>query len=243
MKRSFVLALVFAAALSQAATIYQWDFNSNPPDGSTSTGTDVPSIAALPGAAISRIGGVGFGTTPYTSGVGSSDPNVDDNSAYHTAGYPAQGVDSGLAGIQVMASTVGYEKVRVSFDRRHSASASRWIQFQYTVDGTNFVPFADFEVPGTTLVMINNASVDLSSVSAVDNNPNFGFRLVSIFGIVGSAGGTQYTSVGNTTPGGSTYSANGTIRYDMVTIDAVPEPASIAALALGVASLARRRRR
>ncbi len=246
MKSIFAAAMaVSLVGMSHAAILYQWNFNSVPSDGSTQTGTDVANIAILGGSAISRVG-LGSNTTLYTAGTGSTDPAADsDDTAYHTTAYPAQGQASGTAGIQVKASTVGYKNVKISFDRRGSASASRWQQLQYTIDGTNYIPFQNYEIPGITLTMVNGSTADLSSVPGVINNPNFGFRIVAIFGIVGAPTGTSYATIGNTSPGNSTYSVNGTMRYDMVTIEgaAVPEPGSILAIATGAAVLIRRRRK
>lgn len=248
MKKILFAAMAFSAvSAAHAVTLYQWDFNSNPNDNATTTGSDVADIAVNPGSAVSRVGGTNFGssTNGYTAGTGSSDPQATDNTAYQLGGFPLQSTGSGTAGMEVVASTAGYKDIKISFDRRHSASASRWIQLQYSTDGTNFTGFQDYEVSGTTLVMINGASADLSSVTALNNNPNAKFRLVAIFGAVGSAGGTSYATVGNTSPGNSTYSSNGTVRYDMLTITgtAVPEPATMTALALGAAFAARRRKK
>ncbi|MBS1705347.1 MAG: PEP-CTERM sorting domain-containing protein [Armatimonadetes bacterium] len=241
MRLTLVSLALACVAASQAVVITQWNFNSNPPDTSTSTGTLLPSIGAGTAA------GIGGVTASYTAGTGSSDPAASDNTAMHLANFPAQGVGSGTAGAQFNVSTVGFANVIISFDRRHSASASRWVELQYSTNGTTFTGFQDYEIPGTNVAMVNNATADLSAVAGVANNPNFAFRIVAVFGTVGAVGGTTYATVGNTTSGagGSNYATSGTIRYDMVTVNgqAVPEPATMAVLAIGAVAAMRRRKK
>lgn len=87
----------------------------------------------------------------------------------------------------------------------------------------------------------NGRSVDFSSITAANNNPNFGVRLVSSFD-----SGSTYLSSGNT--GG--YNPAGAWRFDMVTIagspTAVPEASvvvfgSVLSVILGGAAYLRRK--
>jgi hypothetical protein len=242
MKFSLLAGLVLAGAVAQSAIITQWNFNSVPADSSTTTGSDVASIGS---GTISRIGGT---TGTYTTGAGSTDTAATDNTAYHTTTYPAQSTGSGTAGIQFNVSTFGFKNIRVSFDRRYSSSASRWQQLQYSTDGVNYSAFEDFAnneaFPTTPLLMINNKSFNLSTITGLNNNANARFRVVSIFGTTTASGGSVYTTVGSTSVGGAAYGGGGTLRYDMLTVqgDVVPEPASVLALALGGLLVIRRKR-
>ncbi len=227
------LAVGVIGASAQAVVITQWNFNSVTPDNNSATGTFTPNIGA---GSVSAVGGVN-GTT-FVSGFsdgGSSDPATDDNSAWQTTTY-ATSAPNKSAGIQALTSTAGFENIIVTFDSRHSNTASRYLQFQYTTDGATWVDF------GTTLdhnagaAWFNVDTFNLSSVSGVNNNAAFGFRVVAAFGPAGS-----YVASND----GSNFGAAGTIRYDMLTVSGsvVPEPATMAALGLGTLALIRRKRK
>ncbi|MBS1709233.1 MAG: PEP-CTERM sorting domain-containing protein [Armatimonadetes bacterium] len=224
------LALVAIAGAAQATVITQWNFNSVSPDGTLTTGSTDPSIGT---GTASLIGGT---TSTFASGTGGSDPAASDNTAWNSASYPAQGVGSGTAGVRFLVSTVGMQGITVSFDQRHSATASAWTMLQYTTDGTTWNNSSSFQVSDTVFHNLN--IVDLSGDSSVNNNAKFGVRIVSVF----APGSSQYTPTTST----ATYSINGTIRYDMVTISGtqgVPEPMTMSILGLGALALARRARK
>lgn len=171
--------------------------------------------------------------------------------AYQTTTYPAQGLASGTAGIRVDASTAGftsptYTGLKVSFDLRTSNTSSRWFRIDYTNDGgTNWnlgtaTRLGIAANAGDTFHNLNTATIsDLLSLG----NANFGFRVVSVFSPVSFTeensntpfgADTAYEVARNITPGGSNY-AGGTWRYDMVTLEAIPEPGTWALIGLGLA--------
>lgn len=223
-----------APAATQASTITQWNFNSAPADANTSTGTLLPSIGA---GTTSLVGGTTGSFASGDASGGSTDPAVGDDSARNTTTYPAQGTNDKTAGIAFAVSTVGFQGITVNWDQRHSNTASRYIQFQYSTDGTSFVDFGplfDANVGGD--VWYNNRSVDLSTVPAVNNNANFAFRVVSAF--------APSSSVYAPSTATSTYGVTGTQRFDMVTVSGVevPEPAALSLCGLAMLSLLAARR-
>ncbi len=130
--------------------------------------------------------------------------------------------------MQFNVSTLGFEDILVSYDLRHSNTSSRYEQFQYSLDGTNFVDFALFDGnAGDT--WFNNRTIDLSSIAGADNNASFAFRVVAAFAPNTSAYAAS----------SSTYAGTGTWRFDMVTasgaaVAAVPEPETYALLVAGL---------
>ena len=227
-KKLVLTAALLAASSANADTITQWNFNSVPADTSTATGTTAANIGT---GVISLLNGV---TNPsFNSGVGSSDTSLAaNNSGFQTTTYAAQGAGNNTRGVQYNVSTVGFEDILVKYDLRHSNTSSRYEQFQYTIDGANFIDFALFD-GNVGDAWFNNRSVDLSSVDGVNNNANFAFRVVATFapGI-----STYLPSNASSSYGGTT---SGTWRFDNVivsgtTVAAVPEPETYALLVAGL---------
>lgn len=207
------LSFLFSVGLLQAQTVItQWNFNSVPPDASNSTGSSIPSTGA---GTLATVGGVTGSFSTGTNNGGSSDPAAADNTGYQTTNYPAQGTGNKTAGIQFAVSTAGYTGIEVRYDLRHSNTSSRYELLQYTTDVTAATPvWVDARVSDGNAgdTWFNERSVNLSSVTALNNNPNAGFRIVAVF-----ADGTA-TYAGSS----SAYAASGTWRFDMVTVRQAP---------------------
>jgi hypothetical protein len=226
------------ASPARADVITQWNFNSVPPDGNLATGTTIPSIGT---GTASLVGGT---TGSFASGVangGSTDPAPTDNTGWQTTTYPAQGAGNLTAGVQFLVSTAGFENIVVSWDQRHSNTASRFAQFQYTTDGTTFTSFGPPFAGTAGDTWFNNRTIDLTGIPGVADNPLFGFRILAAF----DPNGTGYVA-SNT---GSTYAPGGTWRFDMVTVSGaaqiaeVPAPPAVVVFAgLAGVALVRRRR-
>lgn len=215
-----LLALsAFAVGTPAADIIAQWNFNSNPPDGSPSTGTNAPST----GTGTAGLAG-GATATFVTGSTTDSGAAAGDNSGWNTAGYPSQGAGNKTRGVEFHVNTVGFESLVISWDQRASATASKYTRVQYSSDG---VIFHDGPVVSHTAGGNNfgSQSISLASFSVVDNNPNFAFRLVTEFESTATGAGTEgYVAAGT----GSSYAANGTLRYDLLTISGSPATGNIA---------------
>ncbi|WP_341890696.1 PEP-CTERM sorting domain-containing protein [Variovorax sp. YR752] len=219
-------AAALLAGAAQADVLTQWNFNSVTPDTSTSTGSTLPSFGAGSAAAV---GGTTAGFASGASNGGSSDPVAVDDTGWGITTFPTQGTAEKTAGAFFLVSTLGWQDVSIGYDLRHSNTSAAHEVVQITLDGgLSFADVAGF-VGAAGDTWFNGRSVDLSSIAGADNNPLFGFRVVSGFG----PGGAYVQS----NAASSSYGSAGTWRFDMVTVSAlapVPEPG---ALALALAGL------
>lgn len=203
------LFIVVQVSIAQSV-ITQWNFNSSPPDADLTTGSSSPSTGA---GTLTVIGGL---TASFASGAasgGSSDPAPSaDNSGRHLTAFPAQATGDKTAGIQFAVSTIGNTNIIVTFDLRHSNTSAKHLQFQYTTDITAGSPvWVDFAVDAAaTGDAWYGRSYNLSAITALNNNPNTGFRVVSTYAPTTTAYAPASSS--------SSYAAGGTWRFDMVTV-------------------------
>jgi hypothetical protein len=211
------IALLVSTTSWGQATIAQWNFN-GPSATEVSGGGSSPLVSVGVGTA-ELIGGTTatFASGNTTSGTLETETTSPPNYGWNTTGYPAAGIGSKTAGVQFNVSTLGQAGIIFKFEQRHSNTSSNTYVAQYTTDRTagspiwvdaqtfTFTPAAT----GTGDTWYNARTADLSSVTALDNNPDVAFRVVSAFDpIVGDYVASRSTS----TYGG------GTSRFDMVTI-------------------------
>ena len=203
----------FTAEMANAqVTITQWTFEGDVITPSTGSGT-----AALIGGTTATF------ATGYT-GTGTG------GRAWNSAAYPAQGTGSGTAGVEFLVSTSGYSAIALSWDGRHSNTSANRLRVQYTLNGTDWEDFEANESNATNTAagvdkgfdngrFIADAgdtwyqrSADFSGISGAAGNAAFGVRIVSEF-----LDGSEYGAATST----SSYSPNGTLRYDNVTFKGV----------------------
>ena len=204
MKKLYTLVLLMSISIvANAQTIItQWNFDD-----------PTPATAMLPttgSGTFTTIGGVEDNLTGGLMPAG----NPSTGKAYSIKTFPAAGTASGTAGFQFAVSTAGFGgPINVTFDPRGSNTSSRFQQYEYSIDGTNWI------VLGNNGGVLTNAFTDTPMVTltfpaTANNNPNFKFRIVSIF----DPSGSDYSPVGyQITPTPSNYGPGGAWRIDNVT--------------------------
>lgn len=208
-KSALVLfSICFSPALNAQTVITQWNFNSNPPDASTTTGTTNTSAGT---GTFSSAGGTTFLYNGGATGA-NGDPITTDNSGISVSGWPLQGTGNKTAGIQFAVPTTGFQDIQVTFNQRHSNTGPANLQFQYTTDITAATPvWVDFQAAaaaaGDTWYF---RTFDLTAITGLDNNPNAGFRVVATF-----APSTTAYAASNSS---SNYAQGGNWRFDMLSV-------------------------
>ncbi|HTG44065.1 MAG TPA: hypothetical protein VK633_05990, partial [Verrucomicrobiae bacterium] len=188
----------------------QWNFNSVAADADPSTGI---LEAAVGSGNANYMGAVShsFGTV---SGGATSDPAPSDNTMLKLSSFAKQSAENKERGIEFRASTRGRRAIILMWDQYNSGSASSWWRVQYTTNGVDFIDHSAIQ-NSTPSKWIHQQTVNLSDVSGVDQNANFGLRLVAEFESTAAGAGVEgYTAVDAT----SNYSTAGTLWIDMVTL-------------------------
>lgn len=193
---SLLAAVAMTATMNAQTVVTQWNFDGSVTTPSTGSGT------------FSMIGGVventQTGGTSCNCGFVAGNPST--GKSYTTKTYPDQGSASGTAGVKFAVSTVGKKTISFSVDAYGSNTASKYVQLQYTTDGSAWTSIGSPVAlsPSTWSTLSGNAT------SEADNNINFAIRVVSVF----APSTTSYAAIGTA----SNYAASGALRYDNVTV-------------------------
>ena len=202
-------AILWPSLASAQTTIAKWTWN-----------TSVRNPPAIGSGTASYVGGTAApGSGEFPTGSGSS----DGGQAWSSTTYPPVTFSNGMAGVQFEVSTAGFENIRVRYDAMASSTASRWLLIKYTTDGVNYINDPTGPKAFSGGAWANNRMLDLTGVSAANDNAAFKFRIVAVFcpnafvaNSVSYSANEAYQPVGTTAT--SQYGTTGTIRFDAVTV-------------------------
>ena len=158
--------------------------------------------------------------TPY--GFEQPSPNF----SWGTEDYPAVTGTNKANGVQFNVSTAGAKNIQVAYDSRVSSTASDYERLQYTTNGTDWIDYpasSTFSgLYGSGNAGYHSFSYSLVGFPGVDNNPNFGIRVVTEWQSTATYGiGATNFWVGTAnsyTSGASGNNAGGTVTYDLVAV-------------------------
>ena len=160
----FTLVLMFGAGIksAQADEIAIWNFNDSDLNVDHGTGTLVSSFVSA--------------NILFASGT-------TNNARLGDSGGQALSLQGGTSNtnngrdITFNVSTLGFSNIVVSFATQGTSTGFNLNQFQYSLDGLNFVDFGAPYVPATAFGTVPLVFT-LSSIVGLDNNPNAAFRIV-----------------------------------------------------------------
>jgi hypothetical protein len=226
--RIFVLSFVFAVGLAltvsataSADTIALWNYNNQAADNGTianRTGTQNPA----PNSGAGTQSQINLGTNDWGYNAG----NFPDNTAPYDGDYSGDSATGSADiryravmttagdGLQWNVSTAGMQNIQVQLGvfSQTNFGTSRMFSFEYSTDGGSTWSNNSLNYAG------NNSwatlTLDLTNVSAVNNNPLFAFRFLS------DANNTSQT-----------------LTFDYVNVTSVPIPAAAWLLGSGLLGL------
>lgn len=225
-RRMSVLATIASLAIgtyAHAAVIATWTFETSIP---TTAGPLTPEVGAGSGTALHA-----SGATIYSNPAGNGSAESWSSDKWAVGDY-----------YQFQVATNGpttFQNIMVSWDQTGSGTGPRDFGIFYSTDGTNFTQFgSDYTVllngapnsawsVGAGVQAAYHYTRDLSGITGLNNQAAIYIRLA-----------TRSTTSIN----GGTVATAGTGRIDNVTIEATPEPTTLALLGLGALAAFRRRR-
>lgn len=193
---SLILSLTIFAASQAQTTLTQWNFDSSSTAPSTGSGT------------LSLVGGTTASATAFPAG------NPGSGQSYSITAFPAQNTASGTAGYQFAVNTTGFNGITVTMDISGTNPSSKWLRYEYTIDGSNWLVLGNNTGDLTTAFALKSLSLPASC----NNNPNFAFRIVSLFR---QANNDRYDSIqagNNYLPTGSWQIDNVTFSYNVLSM-------------------------
>jgi len=212
------LLFLFSSFNSSAqTTLAQWTYE--PLNGTNASPT--PNIGSGSSSLVGSMVGFG-GTGTGMTGTGCGAQTSSTSAWAISSANP--GTSNESSGVQFNVSTAGYSGVIVQWDQRFSNTSANTVRLQYTTDG---ITWNNFTMTGSNTTLCagsinngrfeNNAGdvyrrviVNLSAVTAVDNNPNFRFRAVAAH----YQGTGQFRQSGNS----ANVATGGTWRFDNVMV-------------------------
>ncbi|NDB33853.1 MAG: T9SS C-terminal target domain-containing protein [Flavobacteriia bacterium] len=186
----FILSVVLASSTQAQNIIALWNYN-------TITGSPAAPVADV-GTGTSNA----VGSMVVAAAATGMDPVINNGCGAQNGLNPGAwaftsnpGALNESSGVQYMASTVGSNNIQFTWDQRTSNTGPNTIRLKYTTDGTTWNDFTMTASNTTFCLGTINAngcfensaqgdqyrriSVSFTGIPAVENNPNFGVRLLA----------------------------------------------------------------
>lgn len=174
-----------ASPASVLALVHYWNFN----DNSTQANLVTPTLSVVTGANITHVAG-GISAIDAAGGTGQNFNVLNLNARNAAVSGTHLRFNDPIGGALVFAlPTTGYQDVTVKFATRRSGSGAGLQYWSYTTDGTTYVPFDTIEPANGDPLL---ETLDLTAVTAADNNANFKLRVTFAAGSGGAVGNNRF---------------------------------------------------
>ena len=179
----FIATFLFSGFNLCAQTLlHYWNFNDPTSDQTIRT----PNVSLVSTSSISYIGGIlefNGGTGQNFNVANLNARNGDVSGTHFRYNNPIGGV------ITFNLPTTGYENPIVKFTTRRSGKGAGTQTWSYTTDGTTYTTFQTVSPQDSDPQLI---TLDFSSITAADNNPNFKLKVAFSQGQGGTGGNNRF---------------------------------------------------
>jgi hypothetical protein len=236
--RILTLLITVLSCADASAQIASWNFE--PFQGADTNPT--PNIGSGTASIVNGGGGtIGTPGVYQRTGMAGSGCGTQNGSSLGAWAFEpfAPGSINEANGAQFNASTSGYQNITLTWDQRFSNTSANTVRLQYTTNGSTWTNFI-MTGANTTLCagsinsngcfenntgdVYRRIAVDFTSITAANNNPNFGVRMVASYY-------QSTTEFRQSNAPGSVANPAGTWRFDNITINGtlmtVPNPSVI----------------
>jgi len=192
----YLFTFFVSSQINAQVDIARWDFETGSPLAGGNT-TPSPTTGVGTAQKVGSMSGESVATGTINSCTGS---NSTGTQAWQIAIANPGTIES--SGVQFNVSTVGFETIQFTWDQRFSNASTRTVRVQYTTDGTTWINFTltssnfisgcsnrsalengKIDVGNPITINAGDAwsrrTVDFSSITAADDNPNFGVRILA----------------------------------------------------------------
>ena len=185
-KQTMLFIMLLFCSFSEGQTLlHYWNFNTNTSVSAITTPSQTSISGASLSAAISGTSAINF-----TGGTGQNFSVLNLNTQNSDASGTHLRFDNPIGSSLVFAlPTTGYENAIMKFATRRSGSGAGTQVWSYSTDGTTYTFFANVTPNDADPVL---ATLDFSSISAADNNPNFKLKVEFQQGGGGTAGNNRF---------------------------------------------------